>query len=378
MIRIKRIQENLAFTKTAGVTYGLTEVVGILRAQTDVTPLSGPVSLQECTWYRHLIQEKRGSGNNRKWVTISDDIKKQPFLIEDDEGQLRVFPGQADIISKHKKTRLNDGRQYTEWRLSPGDELYILGKARLDKTRGDSLVLGHDKDCPYIIANVPESEVMFRKAIKGMGLLSIGASLVFLGAIWLSGANGAFSSIDFLQAALISRVFLLLIMVVMMYNDLIFLREHCERNLANIQVSLKKRANLIPQLESVVKEYLSHEQHLHTGLAMLRERSQNTSNSQDIDQYMAAEHATIVELSARIVQYPDLKGTGLIQDFHRRLVKLENEIALIRSGFNNAVERYRTRCETFPDNLLAKCFSFKPKSQLVYSEAAHKIPKVKL
>jgi len=68
----------------------------------------------------------------------------------------------------------------------------------------------------------------------------------------------------------------------------------------------------------------------------------------------------------------------VIKDFQRRLVKLENEIALIRSGFNSAVERYRTRRETIPDHLLAKCFGFKPKSQLVYSEAAHNIPKALL
>ena len=378
LIRIKRIQENLATTKTAGVTYGLAEVVGVLKSETDASLFQGPVSNEPCTWYRHLVQEKRRSGKNSKWVTISDDTKKQPFLIEDDEGQLRVFPGQADIITKHKKTEKRGGRKYTEWRLSPGDELYLLGKARIDKTKGDSLVFGHDKDCPYIIANIPESEVMFRKAINGMALLSIGASLVFLGAIWLCGVNGSFSSIDFLQAAAISPAFLLLIIGIMMYNDLVFLQQRCERNWANIQVSLKKRSNLVPQLQAVVKEYLSHEKHLQTGLALLRERSQRTEKNEDIEKYMAAEHAAIAELSARIEQYPDLKGTLIVQDFHRRLVVLENEIALIRSGFNNSVEQYLTRIQTFPDNLLAKSLGFKAKTQLEFSEAAYKIPKVAL
>ena len=172
---------------------------------------------------------------------------------------------------------------------------------------------------------------MFRKAINGMSLLSLGASLVFL-------------------------------------------RERCDRNWANIQVSLKKRANLIPQLESVVKEYLSHESNLQTGLALLRERSKTVDNSRDMDQYMAAEHVSLAELSARIEQYPDLKGTTLIQDFHKRLVKLENEVALIRSGFNDAVTQYLTRRQTFPDNLIAKLFGFQSRTRLSYNEAAHQIP----
>ncbi|MFT5561190.1 MAG: hypothetical protein ACI9Z9_001067, partial [Litorivivens sp.] len=280
MIRVKRIQENLPTSKTTGVTYGLTEVVGVLKAEDDLALLRGPVSGESCTWYRHLIEEIRGSGKNRKWVSISDDIVKQPFLIKDDEGELRVFPGCADIITRHRERRQDGSRRYTEWRLAPGDDLYVLGKARLDRTRGDTLVLGHESGIPYIIANLPESEVMFRKAIKGMALLSGGASIMFLVAIWLSGSNGSFSSMDFLQAAAIAPAFLLMVVVVMMFNDLIFLRERCERNWANIQVSLKKRANLIPRLESVVKEYLSHEKNLQTGLALLRERSQNINSSQ--------------------------------------------------------------------------------------------------
>ena len=375
IIRVKRIQENLPTSKTAGVTYGITEVVGILKAEDDLKLFKGPVSKKSCTWYRYLVEERRGSGKNRRWVTITDEKVKQPFLIKDDEGELRVFPGRADIITRHRERRQDGSRRHTEWRLAPGDDLYVLGKARLDKTRGDTLVLGHEPGIPYIIANLPESEVMFRKAIKGMALLSGGASILFFVAIWLSGSNGSFSSMDFLQAAAIAPAFLMMVVLIMMFNDLIFLRERCERNWANIQVSLKKRANLIPRLESVVKEYLSHEQNLQTGLALLRERSQNINNSRDMDRYMAAEHVSITELSAHIEQYPDLKGTDLVADFHRRLVKLENEVALIRSGFNDAVTQYLIRLQKFPDNIVARLFRFKPKTRLAFSKAAHSIPK---
>ena len=378
IIKIKRVQENIPTSKTAGVTFGLAEVKGILDNEDENELFRGPVSGALCCWYRELVQERRGSGKNAKWVTIKDEIRKQPFVVEDDEGEIRVFPGKADIITKHKNSHRDGRYRYTEWRLSPGDELYVLGKARLDKTRGDTLVFGHENNSPYIIANVPEAEVMLRKALSGMGLLSLGMSLLFLVCIWISGASGNFSSIDFLLASGLAPVFLILVMIVLMYNDLVFLRERCERNWANIQVSLKKRADLIPQLESVVKEYLSHENNLQSGLALLRERSGRITSGKDMDAYMAAEHVSIAELQARIEQYPDLKGTKLIQDFHKRLVKLENEVALIRNGFNDAVTQFRTRTQTFPDNLLANAFGFKPRTLLSYAEAAHPIPKIRL
>ncbi len=378
LIRIKRIQENLPTSKTAGVTYGLAEVVGSLDNEDGHELFKGPVSGVLCCWYRELVEEKRGSGKNSKWVTIRDETRKQPFVIKDDEGEIRAFPGHADIITKHRTSERRGNRRYTEWRLSPGDELYVLGKARLDKTRGDSLVFGHEKGSPYIIANIPEAAVMLQKAIKGMGLLAVGISLLFLATIWLSGSGGGFSSVDFLLAAAIAPLLLTAVMFVLMYNDLVFLRERCERNWSNIQVSLKKRADLIPRLEAVVKEYMTHETHLQQGLALLRARSGEISTTGDMDQYMAAEHVSIAELSARIEQYPELKATAMIQDFHRRLVKLENEVALIRSGFNDAVTQYKTRLGTFPDNILARLFRFSPRPLLSYSEAAHPIPKVSL
>lgn len=378
IIKTKRIIENIPTSKTAGVTFGLAEVVGTLDNEDDEKLFRGPISGVLCCWYRELVEERRGSGKNAKWVTIKDDVKKQPFVVEDDEGEIRVFPGQADIITRHRESKREGRYRYTEWRLSPGDQMYVLGKARLDKTKGDSLVFGHEKGSPYIIANVSEAEVMLRKALRGMFLLSFGISLLFLVCIWISGSSGSFSSVDFLLSAGLAPVFLILVMFILMYNDLVFLKERCERNWSNIQVSLKKRADLIPRLESVVKEYLDHESHLQQGLALLRERSRNIATEQDMDRYMAAEHISIGELKARIEQYPDLKGTELLQDFHRRLVKLENEVALIRAGFNDAVTQYKTRTQTFPDNFLAKTFGFKPRNMLSYAEHAHPIPQVKL
>lgn len=377
-IRVKRMQENLPTSKTAGVTYGLAEVTGMLVREGEAKMLKGPVSGVICTWYRYKVEKRVSSGKNTSWETVSDEVRKQPFLCEDDEGAIRVFPTQAEVITSHTETNRVGDMRYSEWRLSPGDELYILGKARMDKTRADHLVFGHEKGIPYIISNLPESVVMLRKALTGMALFSVGISLLFLCAIWIGGSNGQFSSLDFLLAAMVAPLFLIVVMFVLMYNDLVFLKQRCERNWANIQVSLKKRANVIPRLETIVKEYLAHESHLQQGLALLRERSRASDTEEAVDQYMAIEHESIAELNARIEDYPDLKGIDLVSDLNERLIKLENEVALIRAGFNNAVMQYQTRKATFPDNILARIFGFKDLTRLSFDKSAHALPEVKL
>ncbi|MBT4161705.1 MAG: hypothetical protein HOC70_14295 [Gammaproteobacteria bacterium] len=376
-IRVKRMQENIPTSKSAGVVFGLSEVKGTLVAEDDAELLSGPVTGEPCCWYHHVVKEKRQSGKKTTWVVVVDEIKKQPFYCEDEEGRIRVFPGQAECISQHVESEYRGNRQYTEWRLSPGDDLYVLGKAKLDKTRGDSLVFSHEKGSPYIIANIPEEEVMFRKAMSGIGLLAVALSALFLGGLFTLGSNGQLSSLDFLLGSLVSPIFALFVVFILMYNDLVFLQQRCDRNWANIQVSLKKRSNLVPQLEQVVKQYLVHEKSLQEDLVNLRQLRPSLESSGDVDQYLALEHAAIDRINLNIENYPDLEGIDLIAVFNRRLIKLENEISLIRAGFNDAVTEYRTRRETFPDNILASLFGFKPLYLLSYTEAAHGVPSVR-
>ena len=344
-IKIKRMQENIPTSKTAGIVYGLAEVKGKLLADESTEILTGPLSGNECTWYHYVVEEQRGSGKNKSWHVIQDEIVKRPFYCEDDEGKIRIFPGSAECITQHVETDRVGNRRYTERRLSPGDQLYVLGNAKLDKTTGETLVFGHEKGSPYIIANIPEEEVMVRKARTGMGLMAFSLSMLF-------------------------------VVFVLMYNDLIFLKQRCDRNWANIQVSLKKRANLVPQLEQVVKQYLSHEAELQLDLVALRERRASANNSQNFDDYMALEHRAIAQVRARIEQYPDLEGIDLISVFNRRLIKLENEVALIRAGFNDAVTQYQIRCQTFPDNLFARTFNFPVRDLLHYTASAHRVPNV--
>jgi len=373
-IKVKRIQENVPTSKAAGATYGLTELAGELLADDDKEPFTGPLSRLPCVWYHYTVQEKRGSGKNASWVTIEDDTKKQPFYCEDDSGRMRVFPGQAEIITKQTKTKREGRYLYREIRLSPGDQLYLLGHAKPDRTRGDTLVMNHEKGLPYIISNYTEEEVMFSKANSGMLLLSVGISAVFLVCFWLSATAGNFSALDFLLLSLIAPIFFSIQMLMLMFNDLIFLKNRCDRNWANIQVSLKKRATLIPKLVQLVRVHMAHEKDLQTKLSELRETAANPpDSSQAVDQFMATETRIIDQLRARMEDYPDIKSQEMSTELTDRLVKLENEVALIRDGFNDAVTMFNTRIETFPDLFLARIARFGRKDLLLNDSSPHPI-----
>ena len=212
-IKTKRMQENIPTSKTQGVVFGVAEVKGKLVPQAEGGVVPGPLSNEDCVWYHYTVEERRGSGKKKYWYTIQDDVVKRPFFCEDEEGRIRVFPGNAECITRHVQTEYRGNRRYIERRLSPSDELYILGKAKLDKTSGESLVMGYEKGSPYIIANVPEEEVMVRKARMGMGIMALALSVVFLCSLFVIGGSGQMSSLDFLLASLVSPLFMIFVVL---------------------------------------------------------------------------------------------------------------------------------------------------------------------
>ena len=373
-IRLKRILENLPTTKTSGVVYGLTEVCGKLIPEQTEQLLTGPLSGQQCTWFNYVVKERRGSGKNTHWVTIEKDLQKQAFYCEDETGRLRVFPNKAEVITKHLTTKRRGKRRYYEWRLMPDDPLYLLGKADVDKTHGDTLVLRDSKDNPFIISNRSEQEVMFNKAGKGMVLLSAAVSIMFFALLLIAASSGSFTSLDYILTTLAAPMFFILLMIVITYNDLVFLKTRCQRAWANIQVSLKKRYDLIPRLVNVVKGYADHEVTLQESLTQLRTQSRQSDSVAKVERYIAAEHSLIAQLQVTVENYPELKADQTFKMLHKSLVKLENEVAMIRVGFNDAVEYYNTRIQQFPDTMLAKLGRFKRLTLLEFEQTVYEVP----
>ena len=171
--------------------------------------------------------------------------------------------------------------------------------------------------------------------------------------------------LDLLMAAFVPSCYLLIVTFILHYNDLIFLRQRVNRNWSNIDVFLQKRFDLIQALNKVVKEFMSHENTLHEQLALLRAANKNATSDVDaMAEYEKDERVFAKAFTARLEAYPDLKSNELVQRFMASFSELETELALIRSGYNDAVTTYNERIESFPDLIFAKFFGFTPREVL--------------
>ncbi|MFW6151464.1 MAG: LemA family protein [Verrucomicrobiota bacterium] len=363
-VRFKRCMENLPTSSTAGASYGLSEFKGIVALPEDEEPLQSPLTFQPCVEYTYKVEERRGVGKNAKWVTVVDEDDRRPFLCLDSEGSVLVDPDGADVISSWHFRRRKGKYRYSETRLEVNDPLYAIGECVIEPSTGDRLYLKDpDGSYPYILSNYIESTVMRKVAAKGVFLLTVSFAAIVLMTLTLFGFSGSFAATDYLAAALSAPLFMIFITLVLHFNDLVFLRERVERNLANIDVSLKKRHDLIPNLEKVVKTYMEHESGLQEAIAEMRGAYDAgvTSGNQARGEFMEKEYKTLSRVLGVYENYPDLKANRSAAYLMRALVLLENEISFMRNGYNDAVETYNTRTQSLPDLFFAKIFGFGPK-----------------
>ena len=360
-VKVKRTIENVPTSKTGGVVYGLCEVQGTIELEEGTDALRGPLSERDCVYFHYWKKERVGSGKNAKWVTREELDRSHVFLCRDEEGVLPVNPMGAEIITHHKDQDRQGSWLYIEHRLEVGDPLYAIGHSGIDPRTSDSLQMRRgDDDIPLLVANDPEDKVMRGKAFAGMLHLTLAFSVVLLAALILFGGSGGFAATDYLASALAAPLLLLILMILIHYNDLAFLRRWVDRAWANIEVALKKRHDLIPRLETVAKAYLSHESGLQEKLAGLRGAY---SGGVGINPTMLAQLPNLAGAFQGLTEdYPDLKGDQQAARLMKGLTDVENEIALMREGYNSAVQVYNTRIHSFPDVLLARIGGYRDRA----------------
>lgn len=361
-IIVKRWIENIPTVKTRGVVYGMNEVKGEAVIPADTEVLKGPVSGQPCCYYRYIIRERRRRNRKTEWVTIKDEIRHVPFLCRDSEGDIPIDAAGADVILQTRQKRRSGRQQHIEYRVPMDAELYVLGSACIDPHTHDRLIIAgsDDKSLPFLISDYSDRELIARKASAGFLALNVGFSFMLLASFALGGMWRGFDPATYMLATVAPLIYLILFMIALTYNDLVYLRRRCEAMWANIDVALKKRFDLIPQLQAAAKGYLKHEQGLQEQLTQLRTQYQSPPPEQ-AGPMMAEEALLLQQVMGSMENYPDLKGDTVMADLFTRIRDLEDEVALMREGYNHAVEVYDTRLEHFPEVLLAKGFGFVPR-----------------
>src|SRR5690349_11282318 len=180
-----------------------------------------------------------------------------------------------------------------------------------------------------------------------------------------------------------AAIILLIIIVVViglligLYNSLVQLRVRADSAWSDIDVQLKRRHDLIPNLVETVKGYATHEKSTFEDIAKYRSMAMQATAPADRAQAEGQLTQAIKSLFAVAENYPQLQASGQFQSLQNSLGELEDSIQNSRRYYNAVVRDLNTKIETFPTNLLAGTFGFKEKQFFEAPEAERETPQVK-
>lgn len=160
---------------------------------------------------------------------------------------------------------------------------------------------------------------------------------------------------------ILAIIVILIIWVAGSYNGFIRLRNKCEEAFSAMDVSLKKRYDLIPNLVETVKGYAKHESETLEAVVAARNRAVNAGT---IDQKIEGDQQVsnaLRSLFAVAESYPELKASAGFNNLQNQLARVEEEIAGSRRYYNGVVNKYNTKTEMFPGSILAGMFGFERK-----------------
>lgn len=156
------------------------------------------------------------------------------------------------------------------------------------------------------------------------------------------------------------------------YNGFITMRNRIEEAFATMDVYLKKRYDLIPNLVETVKGYAAHEQGTLEKVVAARNMAASANSMEEKLKGETQLQATLKSLFAVAEAYPDLKANTNFMDLQRQLQKLEDEIASARKYYNAVVKEFNTKTELFPSNLIAGIFHFTRKTMFEVDDQAQR------
>ncbi|ERL54533.1 LemA family protein [Psychrobacter aquaticus] len=174
-------------------------------------------------------------------------------------------------------------------------------------------------------------------------------------------------------------VILAVVFGVSIFNKLVRARNQAKNGFAQIDVQLKRRHDLIPNLVETAKRYLTHEQETLTRVIGARNHAQSLQDSSS-HQPDSLEHMALFakaegmlskalgQFSAVVEAYPELKADSMIKELMDELTNTENRIGFARQHYNDSVMFYNNDREVFPNNLISSTFGFRPLSPLVFED----------
>jgi LemA protein len=169
---------------------------------------------------------------------------------------------------------------------------------------------------------------------------------------------------------------LILVYIVIVYNGLVTLRNRVKEAWSDIDVQLKRRYDLIPNLVETVKGYASHEKETFEKVIQARSAAMSANGLKEKGEAENVLSGTLKSLFALSENYPDLKASVNFLELQKELSDTENKIQASRRFYNGNVKDFNTRLEVFPSNIIAGTFNFKASDFFSIGEEEKQTPKV--
>lgn len=176
----------------------------------------------------------------------------------------------------------------------------------------------------------------------------------------------------------IGLVAVALVWLVAIYNGLVRVKNQMANGWRQIEVQLKRRHDLIPNLVETVKDYMSYEQETLRQVIQARNNAVAATAPETVIPAEAALSGSIGRLFALMENYPELKATDNVSRLMEELSGTENKIAFARQFYNDSVMENNNRIQSFPSNLIADSFGFRSAKYFEVPEAETATPKVDL
>ncbi|MGI6394282.1 MAG: LemA family protein [bacterium] len=180
--------------------------------------------------------------------------------------------------------------------------------------------------------------------------------------------------------ALLLLVFALVLVFIGIYNSLVGFRNRVKNSWSQIDVQLKRRHDLIPNLVETAKGYMKHENETFVKVTEARAKAMGAGNSGSVKDIGAAEadlSGSLAKLLLTVENYPELKANQNFLALQEELTSTENKIAFSRQAYNDDVMLFNNKIEMFPSNIVAGMFNFEKSDFFeIENEAEKQAPKV--
>lgn len=171
-------------------------------------------------------------------------------------------------------------------------------------------------------------------------------------------------------------IILFLVVLVGLYNSLVQLRNRVRNAWSQIDVQLKRRTDLIPNLLETVKGYARYEKGVMENVTKARSSLMNAETVKENQEANNQLTTALKSLFAVAENYPELKASENFQDLQKQLAETEDKIAYSRQFYNDTVLKYNNKCQMFPSNIIANLFNFIQADFFETAETERSVPKI--